>query len=428
MRFWELARTANRNLFRAKLRTALTVMAIFVGAFTLCLTNGAGDGLRNYVEMQVKTFEGERIIFARKKLPREFEEQQKSRGPVEYKEASEDGEGNLIDPNTMIVSLDQIKRLKEKLPEVRSITPAYPLKADYITLDGGKKYQVGLGMLSEGVEQKLQVGKMFDGTDEIILPIHLARAFDPKIEDLVGKTATLAYRAGKDNEMKTRKLKISGVATKGMISNLNAFVDAGTARSIYAEQKEWTPNYNNFQNFTIQLARPDRELAKATKDRLDKLGFVGYGIEDIEKRTYDAIGILQVGLNVFALVALLAASFGIINTLVIAVMERTKEIGLQKALGMGRFKVFILFSLESVLIGFWGALLGIVLAIVVGTGANAFLSSTYLESFEGFNLFAFRPLALGSVLLLVCGIAFAAGVMPAIRASRLDPIEALRYE
>jgi len=428
MKFWELAKTANKNLLRAKLRTFLTVMAIFVGAFTLCMTNGVGDGLKSYVETQVKSVEGDRILFVRKKFPQEMEEQMRSRGPVEYKETTRDDEGNTIDPNSMLVTLPQIDRMARDLPEVRSITPAFPIRAEYVTLEGGKKYQIGLGMLSEGIEQKLEAGKMFDGSDQIILAIHLARAFDENVGNLVGKQVTLAYKAGKESELRTKKLKVAGIATKGMIANLNSFVDSATARSLYAEQFSEAPNYNLFQSFTVQLERSDEELLASTKDRLDKLGFSAMTISDIEKRTYDAIGILQLGLNMFALVALLAASFGIINTLVIAVMERTKEIGLQKALGMGRFKVFLLFALESILIGFWGALLGIVSAVAVGTAANAFLSTTYLESFEGFSLFAFKPFALGAVMLLVCVIAFVAGVMPAVRASRLNPIEALRYE
>jgi len=428
MKMWNLARTANKNLLRAKLRTFLTVMAIFVAAFTLSLTNGIGDGLRDYVERQVKTIEGSRILFVRKKLPQELEEKAKSNAPTEYKDATEDDELNGIDPNSLMVSLDQLGKLEKKLEGVKSITPAYNMRGEYITIPGKKKYRVSLGMLSDGIVQKLEAGKMFDGTHEIILPIDLARAFDENVGNLVGKKAILAYKAGQDGNLKTVAMKITGVATKGMMANLNAFVDAATAKEIYLEQMSGAPGFNLFQNFTVQLDRTDDELVESTKKKLDDLGFVAYTISDVQKRTYDAIGILKLGLNLFALVALLAASFGIINTLVIAVMERTKEIGLQKALGMGRGKVFLLFSLESVLIGFWGAALGIVSAIAVGTGANIFLERTYLESFEGFSLFVFQPFGILAILGIVCLVAFLAGVMPAVRASRLNPIEALRYE
>jgi putative ABC transport system permease protein len=110
------------------------------------------------------------------------------------------------------------------------------------------------------------------------------------------------------------------------------------------------------------------------------------------------------------------------------VLERTKEIGLQKALGMGRGKIFAIFSLESVLIGFWGAVLGAFGGIAAGLITNKVLVTAYAGSFEGFSLFAFKPFSILMIILLVCAIAFVAGVMPAIRASRLNPIESLRYE
>ena len=68
MRFRDLLRIANRNLLRNKTRTLLTIMAIFVGSFTLIMTNGLGDGLKDYVERQVKNIEGNNILFVRKKF------------------------------------------------------------------------------------------------------------------------------------------------------------------------------------------------------------------------------------------------------------------------------------------------------------------------------------------------------------------------
>ncbi len=428
MKIWDLIRIANRNLFRSKLRTFLTVSAIFIGAFTLTLTNGIGDGMRDYVEKQVKNIEGNRVLFVRKKLPREDEADAKIGEPEEYKESGEDEPATMFDPNSMVVSAEKIEALAKEIPEVKSVTPAYDISAEYITLDGEKKYRVFLGMLSAGIEQKLEAGKMFNGKNQIILPIDLARSFDEKVENLVGKTVVIGYKKENVDDINTINLKIAGVATKGMISNVNAFVDSETAKELYTAQRSENKDFNRFFRFTFLLNSADEKVINSVKDALEQKGFTANSYADMEERTYAGIAIVQIGLNLFALIALLAASFGIINTLIIAVMERTKDIGLQKALGMGRGKIFALFSTESILIGFWGALLGILGGIAVGLLINWYLATTYFEAFEGYSLFVFKPLSLILIMLLVCIIAFLAGVLPAFRASRLNPIEALRYE
>jgi putative ABC transport system permease protein len=428
MKFWDLIKIANRNLFRAKLRTFLTVMAIFIGSFTLTLTNGLGGGLRDYVEKQVKNIEGNNVLFVHKKMPIQTDADAKADEPKEYKETVKDDAGNPIDQDSMTVSQAQAENMAREFPEVKNVTPSFYIDGEYITLDGAKKYKVELGMLSEGVKQKTEAGRTIDGENQIMLPVSFAKAFDENINRLIGKTATIGYKAGKPETIKTLALEIVGVSTKGMMANYNCFVDAKTARRIYDEQQNQKEEYNKFFSYTFLLNTNDARRIAETKKKLDEKGFAADTFADREKRTYDAIGILQIGLNFFAFIALLAASFGIINTLVIAVLERTKEVGLQKALGMGRAKIFLLFSLESVLIGFWGAATGIVSAIILGKIANLVLARTYLESFEGYSLFVFTLPAIIFVLLLVCAIAFAAGVLPAFRASRLNPIEALRYE
>lgn len=428
MKLPELIRISNRNLFRSRMRTVLTVLAIFVGSFTLVLTNGLGDGLRDYVERQVKNLEGNKILFVRKRIETHADENAKPDEPREYRETTTDEAGSEFDPNSFVVAPERMEALRREMPEIKSITPRYDVDAEYITVGGSKKYQVSLGTLSEGITQKTEAGRTIDGAGQIMLPLSLGKAIDENIGNLIGKTATVGYRVREGGEMKTVALKIVGVSTKGMMANFNSFIDTETARRLYDEQNAGSVNYNKFSNYTLQLDTGDETQIAALKRRLDEKGFTAETFADQRKRTYDAIGILQIGLNLFAFIALLAASFGIINTLIIAVLERTKEIGLQKALGMGRAKIFFLFSLESILIGFWGALLGIVAGIVLGSIANFYLARTYLESFEGYSLFVFTPPSILFVLLLVCAIAFVAGVLPALRASRLNPIEALRYE
>lgn len=424
MKLKDLIITANRNLFRNKLRTLLTVMAIFVGAFTLTLTNGLGDGLKDYIETQVKNYEGNNVLFIHKKFERP--NQQSKNEPAEYKEQKEDEE--FFDPNTVVVTSEQIERLAKDFPEVKEVSPNYQIETEYISQDEVKKYQIRLNAVAKGITQKLEAGGQISGENQIILQNDIAKAFNKDFQSLIGREVIIGFKAGNPSAMQTMKLKVVGVATKGLFASLFSSVDPATEKKIYDLQRAGTAEYNQLFSFSFELNSSDLAVIESVKRRLSEKGFDAETMADQSKRTYDAIGIFQIGLNLFAFIALLAASFGIINTLVIAVMERTKEIGLQKALGMGRGKVFFLFTLESILIGFWGAALGIGGAIIMGSIGNAYASKYFLESFEGFNLVAFKPLSLLSIMLLICIIAFIAGVMPAFRASRLNPIEALRYE
>ena len=427
MKPWDLLRIANRNLFRNKLRTFLTVAAIFVGSFTLTMTNGIGDGMKSYVDSQVKNIEGDTVIFVRRKIERP-EGQVRGGGVSEYKDESEATAmpANAIDPTQQLVTLPQMQNALSGIADIKSVTPRYEIGGKYITLDGQKKYDLNLGMISQGVTQKTEAGKTISGNNQIVIPIGLAKTLDPAIENLIGKMAIIGYK-GADHSMRTYSLQIVGVATKGFVTNFSSFVDSQTAATIYAEQRD-PSEAGKFFSFSIQLASADQTKLDAVKAKLAEKGFTAESIADQQKRTYDAIGIFKIGMSLVAFIALLAASFGIINTLVIAVLERTKEIGLQKALGMGRGKIFAIFSLESVLIGFWGATLGTMVGIVIGLIANQVLLRAYGESFEGYSLFVFTIPSIALVMFIVCTIAFLAGVLPAIRASRLNPIESLRYE
>jgi putative ABC transport system permease protein len=90
--------------------------------------------------------------------------------------------------------------------------------------------------------------------------------------------------------------------------------------------------------------------------------------------------------------------------------------------------VFALFSMEAVMLGIMGSVLGVGLGVAVGLIGNAALVNGPLSGVAGLSLFAVDPMALVLIVLLILAIAFLAGTLPAARAARKDPIEALRYE
>src|SRR5207248_3301580 len=110
------------------------------------------------------------------------------------------------------------------------------------------------------------------------------------------------------------------------------------------------------------------------------------------------INTILIVLNMFGAITLLAATFGIVNTLLMSVNERTSEIGLFKALGAKRRTIFSIFAIEAASIGFWGALLGVLVSIGIGSIASNIATQTFLKNFVGFQLVSFPILASLTVL------------------------------
>ena len=111
-----------------------------------------------------------------------------------------------------------------------------------------------------------------------------------------------------------------------------------------------------------------------------------------------------------------------------SVRERTREIGLMKAMGLSNGKIFQLFSIEAILIGVIGSILGIILASLAGAALNNFATANFLKGLEGFELTKFTLQNNTAITIAIAIVSFLAGALPARSASKKDPIEALRYE
>lgn len=111
-----------------------------------------------------------------------------------------------------------------------------------------------------------------------------------------------------------------------------------------------------------------------------------------------------------------------------AVLERTREIGLFRALGAKKRTVFGLFSVEAALLGFWGSVFGLIGAYGAQLAVNSIASNTFLKGIEGLQLLNITPMLAIMIVGIMAAITMVAGIIPAFKASRLDPIEALRNE
>lgn len=122
--------------------------------------------------------------------------------------------------------------------------------------------------------------------------------------------------------------------------------------------------------------------------------------------------------TLIGLITLIGASIGLMNIMLVSVSERTREIGVRKAIGANNIAIRNQFLIESVLIGQLGGLLGIVLGVLMGNIISLLLDSNFIIPWGW--------IILGFMLTLIVGVV--SGLFPALRASRLDPIESLRYE
>src|ERR1700681_2708485 len=180
---------------------------------------------------------------------------------------------------------------------------------------------------------------------------------------------------------------------------------------------------------TITLLADSGLAVESLQQRVEALGFQAQTFGDQFRSFEDLLGKMRVALLGLALVALLLACLGIANTMYTAVLERTKEIGVLKALGARRRDVLLIFVAEAAFIGLAGGLLGILIAVGLGRLGNAAVDRlTQSVAGTGFDVFRtdFAVVAAGLVGAIV--LSTVSGLLPALRAAVQDPSRALRYE
>ncbi|MBE1515650.1 ABC transporter permease [Nesterenkonia halotolerans] len=431
MRSVDVARTALGNTFRSKLRTALTVVAIVIGAFTLTLTSGLGAGVNKYVDNVVAGFGDSSQLFV---LNAGASDAEPTEGPAEYDPEAAASSGGMFGPGTGggVLTDSDIETIEE-IDNVSGVDPVVMVSPDYLETADGDQYDLTLDSPANAVGLELEAGEApgDDGMD-LSIPAEWLTIFDTEdAESVIGETVQIGI-SDVTGEQTSVEAEIVGV-TEEALSGIGA--TPMPSRELNQELSDLSmEGYEGQAEQAYSMAVVDVDDLAANEDsvksELTDEGLLGMTVEDQIGAVQGVIDAVSWVLSGFGLIALLAASFGIVNTLLMSVQERTREIGLMKALGMSSGKVFGLFSMEAVVIGILGSVIGVVLGLGAGLIGNAWLTGEGgpLSEVAGLTLFAVDPLSLLGITALIIGIAFLAGTLPAARAAKKDPIEALRYE
>jgi ABC-type antimicrobial peptide transport system permease subunit len=450
-------RLALRNLRQARLRTTLTTLGVSIGVAALACMLSFGAGIQDQILGQfIKSgvFDSITVFSDASGLGRiPGYTMQRRPGFREGASPSSSKEQKPRPPldDAALQRINSLKQVKEIYPNLR-----IPLELKYGSFsEYAAAVAVPASAKEEGVFQRISYGAFFPNeTDDVcMLSLEFARKI-PGIEpkDLIGKKATLAFAAagtpaepaqflGTANlQLKERQFRIVGILEREPGPNIGFALFSSVMIPMRKAQEIGASDLSNpmamFQQFsgkrsyasvTVKVRKPQNvdEVEAAIKT----MGFQAFSLNDAMKGAKKAFILIDVLLSLIGSIALTVASLGIVNTMVMSILERTREIGIMKAIGGSDGDIRKIFLVEASAIGLMGGVLGIILGWVVGRAIN-FGANLYIQSQGGTptNVFTLPWwLVLGSIGFSIA-VSLIAGSYPASRAAKLDPIQALRHD
>lgn len=446
MRLTDMYAEVLRNLVRRKLRTALTVLGIAIGALTVSLIVALGSGLKSFITLQVSSLADPRVIqvLGAKDLP-VASIFSSTLGRLGHAPRQIDESG--FNPgafNLRYLTTEEVEALGQ-IDYVEDVRPATLVFTNYVQLEGDdRKFEVVVIPEGEGFRMEIGAGRGFGASDEfeVVLAQQYLEAFGlENPSELIGKKvrfgvnqfpltvrkSALTSLFGRKRE-KVFEAKVVGLAKKTLLS-MAAYVDqkfaVEIARFFLDDPELHTPGrFGLVANVRVD----SRENISEVREAIQKLDLTPVTMEERIGFLDTIFLVVQSGLSVFGVIALIVAGLGIANTLLMATYERRREIGLMKALGMPNSGIRTMFALEATAMGIVGGAIGLAAAYFVGIGGNFLARATFAQAWEDLALFAYPWWLFGGILVFSAFVGLLAGLYPAMKAARLDPILALRSE
>lgn len=464
MRLGDVGAHALSNLSRHKLRTVLTLCGVGVGVATLTVMVSLGEGIKRLIESQVDKAElvtritvlpeGTTSQFFRRPPGPGGQEQEATRGPKITQE--------LID------ELEKVPGVVVAYPDLHSPVIGVELEGQIFPAESEG---IPAAAITDNYTNALLAGRYWTAAEDshpvVVAPSSVLEDLGIKPQDVVGKKVYFTrfdhlrrYEMVPDEatpppatpESPPAPVRVKFVRPPNLdlveaeVIGVYSSQDFGLAGKRFQAPLDFGKRLlkesgfdrlgalgnrvpqGEYRALTVKVER--RTDVRGVRDLIEKKGFDTFAVEDVLKFVAIVFAVIDVLLSFFGGIGLVVSFFGIANTMIMAVLERTREIGVLKALGARDRDVRRVFLAEAAAIGITGGALGVLFGLGVGKGLNALASYVMAEQLNGRGVEIFYvPLWLGLAGIgLSTIVATVAGLYPAWRAARLDPVVSLRME
>lgn len=397
MNIKELFKLSFTALRANKMRSILTMLGVIIGVFAVIMLVSLGSGLQAYITNQISGL-GSNLIFV---VPGRIGGARTPGGQ-----------------STNKLTVTDAKRLEQRL---RAIADVGPIIQNTTTLKYENKSDKLVSVLGTTanypdiiINTVMETGLFFDQAQEqsgarvAIIGSTVVKNLFTGIDPIGQKISVAGNRYTVIGIMKSR----------GSVFGIDQ--DNAAVIPITAAQRQFGVTHVN----AIYLSAKRPDLVSLVKEQANTLLLKNLTEDDFTLQTQEQtlttitsiIGALTLALGGIAAISLLVGGIGVMNIMLVSVTERTKEIGLRKALGARRKDILNQFLFEAIMLCVAGGIIGIILGLL----ASYILSKFFISQVTPWSIILAFAFSVG------VGILF--GMTPAIRASRLSPIEALRYE